>query len=63
MSSLLYVLIPILFFTVVGLLLGLKDRKLRSTESYVDEFSRARRAMSGPSDGRVLDPKEGRGAG
>jgi hypothetical protein len=62
-SNLLYVLIPILFFTVVGLLLGLKDRKLRSTESYVDEFSRARQAMAGSNGGRGADPKEGRGAG
>ncbi len=63
MSSLLYVLIPILFFTAVGLLLGLKDRKLRSTESYVDEFSRARQAMSGSSGSGVAEPKEGRRAG
>ncbi|NNN10784.1 MAG: hypothetical protein HKL83_02865 [Acidimicrobiaceae bacterium] len=63
MSNLLYVLIPILFFTVVGLLLGLKDRKLRSTESYVDEFSRARQAMAGSKSGGVVDLKEGREAG
>ncbi|NNN15172.1 MAG: hypothetical protein HKL82_04845 [Acidimicrobiaceae bacterium] len=46
MSNLLYVVIPIGVFTIVGLLVGLKDRKPRSTESYVDEFNRQRAAMS-----------------
>lgn len=46
MSALLYVIVPLVIFTIVGLLVSLKDRKPRSIESGVEEFSRQRSAMN-----------------
>lgn len=46
MGVLLYWAVPVVFFVLVGFLIWLKDRRPKSTEFHVDDFSKRIRAIS-----------------
>ncbi len=46
MSVLLYIVVPVAIFVVLGLAFSLKDRKPKSVESGIEDFSKTIQALS-----------------